>query len=652
MKKLITGVLAAGLLVSLVACSTKKAASADYSYVYTTDPQTMDYLYTYRAADHMYNANYIDGLTENDAYGKIIGSMAESWEHNADYTEWTYKIRKGVKWVDSTGTEVADVKAQDWVTGLQHAIDFKSGTSYLVTGSVKGLAAYAKGTDKDFSKVGVEAVDDYTLKYTLESPEPYWNSKTLYSILYPVSVDLLNSKGDGCKLGSPNPDTCTFGQVKQDSIWYNGAYILSSFASKSKIELIKNDSYWDKDNVNVNKLTWVFFDGSDVDSILRNFTSGQYSQARLYTTNEAFYAQAKKDYADNIFTSQTGTGTYNLNFNLNRQSFALSQKTAGQQADTKAAILNKNFRNAIQYAIDKSAYLAIGKGEDLKTVAIRNQFTPTTFVNVDEKPYGDAVEKELKAIDATKYANFDTAEAQNSTYNVETAKALLAAAKAELNVSWPIQLDFIQDQTSALGIAQANALKASVEASLGKENVIINVVTTDHDSYYGATYEADSPEATDYDISNASGWSPDYQDPKSYLEVFNPSTGDMLTSIGLSIDDVATAQEKAVKTQIGLYDYKAMLEAADAETSDINNRYALYAKADAWLIDNAIQIPLQTDGGNPTVTKLVPFVRQYSPVGLAEYKFKGVQIQDKTVTTAEYNTALEKFKTESAKVEQ
>ena len=103
-------------------------------------------------------------------------------------------MRKGVKWVDSEGNDYADVKAQDFVTGLKHAVAAKSETLYGVQDSIKGLDDYVSGKTKDFSKVGVKATGKYTVQYTLNQPETYWNSKLTYGVMFPVNAKFLAQK--------------------------------------------------------------------------------------------------------------------------------------------------------------------------------------------------------------------------------------------------------------------------------------------------------------------------------------------------------------------------------------------------------------------------------------------------------------------------
>ena len=200
---------------------------------------------------------------------------------------YTYKLRKDAKWYTADGEEYAPVTAQDFVTGLKYAADKNSEALYLVQDSVAGLADYVSGKTTDFSTVGVKAIDDQTVQYTLTQPEPYWNSKTTATILFPVNADFLNSKGDD------------FGKVDPANILYNGPFILKSFTSKSVMEYKKNPSYWDAKNVFVDEVKLTYYDGSDQDSLVRSFSEGVYSFARLYPNSSSF-SGVKEKYKDNI----------------------------------------------------------------------------------------------------------------------------------------------------------------------------------------------------------------------------------------------------------------------------------------------------------------------------------------------------------------
>jgi len=148
----------------LAACSGSSAKGGNtFSYVYETDPDNLNYLTTGKAATANITSNVIDGLMENDRYGNFVPSMAEDWSVSQDGLTYTYTIRKDAKWYTSEGEEYAAVKAQDFVTGLKYAADNKSEALYLVQDSIKGLDAYVKGEVKDFSEVGIKAIDDQTV---------------------------------------------------------------------------------------------------------------------------------------------------------------------------------------------------------------------------------------------------------------------------------------------------------------------------------------------------------------------------------------------------------------------------------------------------------------------------------------------------------
>ena len=144
-------------IATLVGCSGKGGSatttSEDFNYIYQTDPVTFDYLTTQRRVDTQVLVNLVDGLVENDRYGKYVGALAEKIEHSDDYKTWTFHLRKGAKWYTSEQEEYAETKAQDFVAGLQHALDAKSGTAYLVEGLVKNVSEYEKGL-VGFDKVG------------------------------------------------------------------------------------------------------------------------------------------------------------------------------------------------------------------------------------------------------------------------------------------------------------------------------------------------------------------------------------------------------------------------------------------------------------------------------------------------------------------
>lgn len=627
---LLAGVAAASTLF-LAACgsSSNSSKGTTYKYVYSTDPDTLNYLTSNRSTTSDITTNLVDGLFENDQYGNLIPALAEDWSVSKDGLTYTYKLRKDAKWYDSEGNEYADVTAKDFVTSLKYVADKKSDALYLVQNSVKGLDDYVNGKTKDFSTVGVKAVDDHTLQYTLNQPESFWNSKLTTSTMMPVNAKFLESAGKD------------FGSVKPTGILYNGPYIMKSFTSKSQIELDKNPNYYDKKNVHIDTVKLTYFDGSDQDYLARNFSDGNLTSARLFPTSST-YSTIQKKFKDNIIYTQQDATVYYAYFNVNRQNYGhTSKKSDEQKNSTKTALQNKDFRQALNFALDRTSYSAQSNGKEAATKTLRSLLVPPTFVQANGKDFGTLVEQKL-ATAGDEWKGVSFADAQDSLHNTDKAKAEFEKAKAALQsqgVQFPIHIDYVVDQSSNPLVQQADSMKNSIETALGKDNVVIDVQKLSTDDADNATYFAQSPEQKDFDL-DIGGWGPDFQDPSTYLDILSPVDGPTLTGMGLD-----PKKDQALIEKLGLNEYKQLLDDANAEKLDTNKRYEKYAAAQAWLTENAIVLPIYSKGGVPSITKVTPFSSPNSLVGIkgdTNY-FKYKKVQDKTVTTADYEKAYKQW---------
>ena len=192
MKKLACTALAAVMAFSLAACGSGSSGTGDsdaavYRVLYGGEVETLNYLVS-SSTDELKSAyNTQDCLVEYDSYGNVLPGLAESWERDGEV--WTFHLRKGAKWVDYTGKEVAEVTANDFVSSAAYALDAANGssTAYMMTNTLKNAEEYnlytaylvqsengTKTTDAEgnpiepveevsFEDVGVKALDDYTL---------------------------------------------------------------------------------------------------------------------------------------------------------------------------------------------------------------------------------------------------------------------------------------------------------------------------------------------------------------------------------------------------------------------------------------------------------------------------------------------------------
>ena len=622
---------------TLAACSGSGSSAKTektFSYIYETDPDNLNYLTTGKAATANITSNVVDGLLENDRYGNFVPSMAEDWSVSKDGLTYTYTIRKDAKWYTSEGEEYATVKAQDFVTGLKYAADKKSDGLYLVQESIKGLDAYVKGEIKDFAEVGIKALDDHTVQYTLNKPESFWNSKTTMGVMAPVNEEFLNSKGDDFAKGTD-----------PSSILYNGPFLLKSIVAKSSVEFEKNPNYWDKDNVHLDKVKLSYWDGQDTNKPTEAFKDGSFTMARLFPTS-ASYPETEKEYKDNIVYTQQDSSTFLVGINIDRQSYQYSSKTTDEQKNsTKKALLNKDFRQALAFGFDRTAYASQVNGASGATKLLRNLFVPPAFVQADGKNFGEMVKEKLVTY-GDEWSNVNLADAQDGLYNPDKAKAEFAKAKAALQaegVQFPIHLDMPVDQTNTTKVQRVQSFKQSLEATLGAENVVVNIQQLQKDDVLNITYFAETAAGEDWDISDNVGWSPDFADPSTYLDIIKPSVGEN-TKTYLGFD---SGTNNAAAKQVGLEDYEKMVVEAGEEVNDVSKRYEKYAAAQAWLTDSALLIPTTSQTGRPMLSKMVPFTLPFAysgNKGMSEaLLYKYLDVQDKPVTADEYQKAQEKW---------
>ena len=639
------------LILVLAACgqsggSAEKTAKDSVVMPRDFNVENMDYVVTDKVPDHEHTVNFVDNLLENDPTGKLVPSLASEWSSNDDKSVWTFKIKEGLKWVTNTGEEwTEEVTAEDFVTGLRHGAEFQSSTSWLLSGIIKGYADYLKSdkSDEAWSKVGVKAVDPLTLEFTLEGPTPYFASMTTYSVMAPINKTFLESKGTGCKLGAPDKKKCDFGKVSPDSILYNGAYLLEELTAKSQITYVKNDLYWDADNVQINNVKWVYSDGQDQYSTIRGFENGTYEQAALLAS-WGDYDEYLEKYKDNAFIQIPNSSTFGIVMNMNRQSFnhTAYAKDEESRKNTREALQNDNFRKALRSAMDAVAWLGSNAPEEVAKAQIRNinNFPEAgtskngTYFELVEKAYKEATGEEVNLQDG-----------QYPWLSKEDALKYIEAAKKD-GVKFPVHLDLIVIETRKDLVNKGNSMAQSIKLNTD-EQIIVHPVLRSSDIVQKVGFQFNDPKVADYDISTFSGWGPDFADPKSFAETYHAEHGPYMKNMGLGQGD----ENKDIKDKIGLTKYTEMIEEADKIYDDLDARYEAYAKADAYLIERAFFLPNSQQTRGQVVSRFEPFKRPFAYYGDSEFKLKGMIIRDEPITKAEFDEAFEKWQKAQAKTD-
>jgi oligopeptide transport system substrate-binding protein len=641
MKKLLALALVLALALSCLSFAAAEGTAPDtYSTIDGFDITTLDYVFNNKSSNGDYLCNFIEGLLTQDSHGKLIEGMAKEWSHNDDASVWTFVIRDDATWSTNEGEVYDNVKAEDFVTGMQHAVATQSETLSLVEGLIVGLKAYIEGTGT-WDDVGIKA-DGNTLTYTLTQPCAYFDGMTTYSILWPINAEFLESKGSD------------FGAVDASSILYNGCYILSSLVPAQEVRFDANPNYYDKENVFVQHAVVSYTDGSDPAQQFNMFVNGEVTDTPINSSLPDVVAKADELYKDNQYKSLTTATSFWGAFNFDRQSYALyndpsastTTKDEAQRADTKAAILNKYFRLAVYAAYSTKATEAVTKGEERALDAARNTLVPYTFaVKSDGTPYGEILTKYVEEMEP-EFAGINLNDGQDAWYNPERAQKFAAKAKEELGdtiSSWPIILDYPVQASNENRKNIGLALKKSIEDAIG-DYVQVNLVMLEGDAsaYYSAFYTVPTGEDNSIDFAFAAGWGPDYGDPLTYINCYNISNGDMLNYSGLNLaSETESESGKAAKETIGLNAFQEVLDKAIAAVGD--ERIDLFAQCEAMLLTGGIIRPYSTSGATLRVSKIVPFTQGYGLYGQASWNvvpyLKYMKLQSEPVTTEQFETA-------------
>lgn len=560
--------------------------SDTYDYAYTSDPATWDALASQKQADSRAIIQTCDNLVEYNCENDLQPALAESWDINEDYTEFTFHIRQGVNWVDNQGREVAPVQADDWVAGYQHMIDVNK-ASALTINLVAGAEDYATGENTDFSTVGVEAVDQYTLKYTLSTSCPYFLTMLTYStVAAPLCRSYYESHGGKFGLNEYDETAADYTYGKDtNNIPYCGPYLVTSHTEKSMIVFQANPSWWNADNLQVKTLNWRYNDGTDATKSYQDFKANLLTSCGLVSaTLETAKAEGLYDGYNTV--SETDSTSFVGFLNVNRLSFVndndntkmVSTQSHGSAdeidtengvytsaieddaARTHVAMSNQNFRLALCLALDHAGNNAQMVGDELKLVSLRNMYTPGNFMYLDEETtidingtpttfaagtaYGEICQAQLDA-DGIPVKVWDpesgSSDGFDGWYNPTAAKEYLDKAVAELaesnnceiSAENPIYVDLPYMSTHEGYTNKAHSFKQSVEAST-EGRIIVNLVGGDQQDWYDAGYSMDVGPQSNYDIYDLSGWGPDYGDPSTFLDTMLPDgNGYMAKCLGL-----------------------------------------------------------------------------------------------------------------------
>lgn len=645
---------AAGLLSSCggsTAGGTAGDDSATYTVLYARQPATLNYLICSADPDLYHGTHCVDTLVEYDSRGKIREGLATSWEWDADTLTWTFHLRDE-NWVDYTGAVLGPVTAQDFVDALAYLLDpdYASGTASLVTPYVAGAEDYynyrvwrnnanngtvaedgttytiddagtvtvtaADGSTTtcpvvDFSSVGVAAVDEHTLTYTLNYDFPGFLSLLNYAPFEPAYGPMLAELGD---------QFCTSAETACNC----GAFYLAEYTPLESWVMKKNPENYDKDNVYIDTIRYIYNQEALI-SGPEMVRRGEIDQATISSDIlDSWLADDTTKDMVSMERPETGKSYfYFFNFLPYAHQFPNWNTTgvdAQYQPDNWAKAVNStNFRKAFLYAINPAVTLAVTAPEGYENYKLHT-ITPPSFC------------ADSKGVD---YTECGALAKVTDHFNEATAKQYRDAAVQELTAAgatFPIKVQYPYNPAVVDWDKQCQVFKQQVEGVLNDGFDFVDIIITQgpSDNFLNAVRRAGAYEFMSY------YWGADYSDPETEVYPFYQEAGDRGTCYAF----LRTGVEDGIitgETADYVMTYMDMVEKAKAITADLDARYAAFAEAEAYLIENALVIPLSLPVPPYIATRLNLWEGQYAPTGFSSNRLKGIHILDHYVSMDEYN---------------
>lgn len=611
-----------------------------YRSLYSSEVTTMNYLVSGATYELVVGANTIDSLVENDTYGNILPSGAESWEVSEDGLTWTFHLRAGQYWYDADGNQKDPVTANDYVAAARYVCDsaMDCANSYLMDGwivNAEELLNYTaaqlaspveQGTEvgeeqdlvvdangiiyegSDWNKetekydtwteipavtpeeLGVEAVDDLTLVYHLVKPRPYFLTALQFGTYWPAPASLLAELSDAYGLDNY-------------SMWFNGAYILSEFKPQEKRIYTKNVNNWDAEHIYIERIEQTC--NAEAATLAPElFLRGEVDGADIGSDIVADWLSDPEK--SQMISSSRVIGDYSYFFGFN---FEPKFDAEYEPENWAIAVNNENFRKAVFHGIDRDGYLAAKYPGDDPSIHKINTVTPKGFSVNEGKDY-------VFYGGLAKYT-------EGESFDPELAVQFRDAAKAELEAAgckFPIKVPVNYNTSSTTWANCTVVLEQQLEELLGADFIDIIVVP-----YSGSSFLKETRRNGNYALQELN-WGADFMDPETWADPFDHKNSYNFFCNETLEQDGINQYTKTEETAALIDQYFELVAAAREETGDMDARYEAFAAAESFYIDHAIVVPGFISGGSYQATRLNGFEGQYAMMGQSSSRYKGQHV--------------------------
>ena len=599
--------------------------------------ESWNMLYTQKAEDANVVTNLWDGLLSFDCYGKVVPAIASSWEHNEDATVWTFHLRDDVDWVDCNGEVKAHLTSKDFLVGFEwvmNAIKNEANNTSMPNDTIVGAYEYYELTkeagdaaadmtyeDMLAAGVGIEAPDDYTLVFTCPSACPYFDTVAAYNSFYPVAPALIEELGvDG------------FRSCDNTTMWYNGPYVVEEYIQGNTKSYIPNPNYYDAANVSrFERFTVTMI--SDGSISLQLYQNRELDEVDLGESNiTTIQSDPSNEYNQQLCEKRAKKFSYCFIFNYDKKN------TDGTPDENwNKAIANKAFRQCFSKGMVLNKFFA--RYNPINPLKCENDFFTMKGLcyTSDGTDYTNLVAKEM-GLDGEAYDGKTMKRLRANNGDITELKKQAMEELSAIGVTFPVHCSYYILAGSTTALDSATVLKQCFTDSFGDDFIVLDVNT-----FVSSTMkEVVAPKLQSFVHM---GWGADFGDPINFLTQIivhddNAYYSCNMTNIAGIVNNGPASYQKDL---VAAYEkFTDLVNEGRAIVDDTDARYAAFAKAEAYFLDENLIFPTVYD-----ITWCLTHVNEYSKInamyGPCNYKAVNWETSEEAYTTEQYDAFAAAF---------
>ena len=593
--------------------------------------ESWNMLYTQKAEDANVVTNLWDGLLSFDCYGKVVPAIASSWEHNEDATVWTFHLRDDVDWVDCNGEVKAHLTSKDFLVGFEwvmNAIKNEANNTSMPNDTIVGAYEYYELTkeagdaaadmtyeDMLAAGVGIEAPDDYTLVFTCPSACPYFDTVAAYNSFYPVAPALIEELGvDG------------FRSCDNTTMWYNGPYVVEEYIQGNTKSYIPNPNYYDAANVSrFERFTVTMI--SDGSISLQLYQSRELDEVDLGESNiTTIQSDPSNEYNQQLCEKRAKKFSYCFIFNYDKKN------TDGTPDENwNKAIANKAFRQCFSKGMVLNKFFA--RYNPINPLKCENDFFTMKGLcyTSDGTDYTNLVAKEM-GLDGEAYDGKTMKRLRANNGDISDLKKQAMEELSAIGVTFPVHCYHYIKSGDTNALDTATVLKQCFTDSFGDDFIVLDINT-----FVSSTMkEVVAPKLQSFVHM---GWGADFGDPINFLTQIIVHDDNAYYSCNMTnIAGIVNNGPASYQTElVAAYEkFTDLVNEGRAIVDDTDARYAAFAKAEAYFLDENLIFPTVYD-----ITWCLTHVNEYSKInamyGPCNYKAVNWETSEEAYTTEQYD---------------